>query len=191
MRSNTDSHIALACNWLKSSKKMEALYQQETKIVELLALYKLQKAKGEDGLINTLSKIYEMVNRYEQILNGEDLSSPIQVQTEQLKNVQHFNSENTNEVKSYASISVPTSRQEHSTNQHLTQQGKPIEWDSWTIEQRLAYRQNKGSGDTPKEHHYHYEPVGTLTKESVTPRAQQGNVDDKFDLKARNYNDTF
>lgn len=176
-----EHHKALALKWLKSANLMSALFNVESRIIEEIARYSLQRKSNDSGCVDTLELIYSLVEQYELLVKGEIVPELKMTEGEVSNQRPRIN----NRAIQVSGSEVNKQREEHKPlNVELRPDGKPIDWETWSIEQRLAYNANLDANQITETSSKPNEILSTPVLRSQGPMQAGGlRDDDKFDLK--------
>lgn len=187
--SNAAEHRATALKWLKSTETMNELFRLETEIVRMIARYNLAKSNLSEDIGEIAIGLHSLVDKFERLLDegksGHIVSAPGPVESA-------IGSETAGGI---LKCNLVKAASQSSTSNDDSD--KPSDWDSLTIPQRIAYRKSAASADD-KNTTVKREPdnLSAIRAETEVMRSQIINpplaeVDDKFDLTNRDFNEKF
>ncbi|MDI5833258.1 hypothetical protein OCF84_20965 (plasmid) [Shewanella xiamenensis] len=195
-----EQHKSLAIKWLKSTKLMSALFHQESKIIEAIARYNLQRKSSSSECLDTLDLIYKLVDQYELLLKGEvepdSMSIPQQIDSQ-------INSRNDSTIVkdpvTVLEVSIEQSSDITKKVYEFRDDGKPSEWDSWGLEQRLAYKIGEQSNQHIAQEKPSERPANKTadmaihqhSKQSLGIESEVPNSSDKFNLHGMKHEANF
>jgi hypothetical protein len=191
--SNQSDHRITAIKWLKSSAKMAELFRLESEIVIHTAKYNLAKAKESPELVTIVTDLHNLIDDYERVICGNvQLSLPEANKTnnELVHSHQQLDIAHTLGCKMQSTVeSTPKAHSVQVTLPKALQDSvKPNNWNTLSLEDRIAHRQATEHSNVEPE------PIAAPEKKKSiisVDKASRDIVaaisDDKFDLSGRGY----
>lgn len=156
-------HKVTALKWLKSCTKMEALFRLESELVTAIAQYNLAKATQSSELVAIVEHVHDLINEYESVICSDVplvQPKPHKDERQSLSKPLDVSQALGCTMQSTTTYSPPPPDVALAKSVQIN--SKPNNWDSLSLEERIAYSQ----------HHVQSEQIQEVIVKKTNPKKQ-------------------